>query len=71
MFTNRKIPSKGYNECDNGSNNGINSASVTTKFSLTSFYGAKYAITEILSESDSDSNNYNDDNNTDFCFVWW
>ena len=41
------------------------SDSVTKNFSLTSFYGAKYAATEILSESDSDSNNYNDDNNTD------
>ena len=65
MFTSRKISSKGHNECDNGSNSGINSVSVSTKFSLTSFYGAKYAVTEILSESDSDSNNYNDDNNTD------
>ena len=62
MFTNRKISYKGQNECGNDSNSGV---SVKTKFSLTSFYGAKYAATEILSESDSDSENYNGDNNID------
>ena len=48
MFTSRKISSKGHSECDNGSNSGINSVSVSTKFSLTSFYGAKYCVWKML-----------------------
>ena len=65
MFTNRRVLSKGQNESNNSSNNGVNSVLVITKFSLTSFYGAKYDATEILSESDSESNSYSDDNKTD------
>ena len=50
---------------DNDNKSNVNSVSVTTEFSLTSFYGAKYGKTEILSESDSESNNYSDDNKND------
>ena len=65
MLTNCKISSKAQNGCNNGNNSNVNSVSITTKFSLTSFYGAKYNATEILSESDSECNNYSDDNKTD------
>ena len=34
MFTGRKISSKGYNECGNGSNSGINSVSVSTMVAI-------------------------------------
>ena len=50
---------------DNDNKSNVNSVSVTTKFSLTSFYGAKYGTTEILSESDSESNNDSDDDKID------